>query len=179
MLTFYIKNQPFSEKFFIFKELSHSLILGRNFLSSNAANIDFKNSKIALPQCLRIHAAEKVTLEPKTNYIITAKVTDRYQRTDLPTGLIGVITGSTMLPDLHITDTAVSVSNNNVPVMICNNSFEPKFITNGQHLGVFTPLLRENTESVNSITSAASGQSSSDEYDPLDLTNADCTSAQK
>jgi len=179
MLTFYIKNQPFSEKFFIFKELSHSLILGRNFLSSNAANIDFKNSKIALPQCLRIHAAEKVTLEPKTNYIITAKVTDRYQRTDLPTGLIGVITGSTMLPDLHITDTAVSVSNNNVPVMICNNSFEPKFITNGQHLGVFTPLLRENTESVNSITSATPGQSSSHNYDPFDLTNADCTPKQK
>ena len=178
MLTFYIKNQPFSEKFFIFKELSHSLILGRNFLSTNAANIDFKNSKIALPQCLRIHAADRVTLAPKTNYIITGKITDRYQRTDLPTGLVGVISGSPS-ENIDITDTAVSVSNNSVPVMISNTSHEPVFINIGQHLGLFTPLKKENTESINSITSTTPGQSTTGKYHDFDLSNAECTPQQK
>ena len=144
MLTFYVKNQPFSEKFYIFNELSHSLILGRNFLSTHGANINFKNSTLALPQCLRIHAADRVTLAPKTNYIITGKITDRYQRTDLPTGLVGVISGSPS-ENIDITDTAVSVSNNSVPVMISNTSHEPVFINIGQHTSAYSPLSKKTT----------------------------------
>ncbi len=177
-LTFYINKRPYSEKFFIFKQLSHSLILGREFLQSHEATLDFKTSHLRLSAKLRVHSINNLTLEPHNTYIISGRVSDRLQRTDLPSGLIGTISADCDT-NIDIAETAVTVNSNNVPIMVTNNTNSPIFIYAGQHLALFDPLHKDSAEMIQNVSTINNDNTHSTSHEPFDISYSDCDANQK
>jgi len=111
--------KEYSEQFYVFDKLNHALILGRTFLNEHGAVLDFSKHTASLLKPYRVHAIQKLRIVQHESCLVAAQITDRFQRTDFPTGLTGVVSTDTD-SILCLQETAVSVSNNQVPLFLVN-----------------------------------------------------------
>jgi hypothetical protein len=180
-LHFLLNKTAYEETFYVFKQLNHSIILGKSFLQYNNATLNFHKDKFAVAPTLNVHAVHRSPIPANTSMIISGKISDRNQRFDVSTGLIGVVSPSPTQTRYPVEHCAATVYNNQVPVIVHNTSDKTIYIGSGQHIATFEPLLSDDVSAVRDITSPAKrSQTHQDSaYDDFDLSNADCTDVEK
>ena len=184
LLHFAINKITYSETFYVFRQLNHAMILGKTFLLANNVSLRYHGDNSSLGDAIRVHAVDRCPIPPKTSMVITGKISDRGQRVDICTGLVGLITNSQHETALPVEDCAVTVSNNKIPVIVRNNSDQVAYIHIGQHIAEFHPLRSDSVNAVQDITSTAphkhlDSDDSIRTHDEFDLSKADCTDTQK
>ena len=142
-LQFEIERATCHSYFYVFENLAQELVLGRPFLKSYKANIDFEAKKLQFD----LHASLKQPLvpskteqlEPGEICLITAACKSNAE-VILPTGLHGQIPTEQRKSGLLIHGVAVTASDNKVPVLVQNTSNMPLKLHKETYIGCFQPM---------------------------------------
>lgn len=133
---------------YVSSDIQFSLILGNKFLRDNCAVIDFAHKELQVHPRIEIVAEEQVTLSPQMQCCVIGQLLG---------GVIDSTVGVVMKPEnwgsldakigtkgdsdpvgcLQAFDTAVTVKNSKVPVILKNNSETHVDIAKGHRLGTF------------------------------------------
>lgn len=156
--TFSIGNRSFSHNVFIINNLSHDVILGKDFLELHKSKIDLENHNLHLqdnfpspnylalgvdhllqdPPCCSIHALQSYILPPNTETIICGKLNSA-----LPQGSVGIVDPRSELSNRYsICGAAELVTippSGTVPIRLLNPTNQAIRIYRRTQLGTFSP----------------------------------------
>ena len=111
-------------RFHVLKELSHSMILGTDFLSKYGAQIDFTDANIKFTRVVPVTPAFNTIISPKETVLMRAKVAD--VNIGVPDGLNGIVAVSddTVHPLITIADCACTIHDGFLCLLVTNETEE-------------------------------------------------------
>jgi transposase InsO family protein len=134
-LRFWLNNRRFEDTFYIFKNLSQQIILGRPFMHRHEATLDLHQNKCTFNERIKIYANKDVFLRPAESILIqgvASKVT--------PDGLHGSVGANAHFSGATIVAAAVTICNNKVPLLLTNEKDYNIRLDKGQYVTYFKPL---------------------------------------
>jgi hypothetical protein len=137
-LQFYIGSTECETECYVFPKLSQEMILGRSFLNKYQATVDFGLNTFSFQIKATLYPTQSVTLKPRELCVIQAECRDK--NIILPTGLHGIVPQMKLKSGIIFHASAVTSSDNTVPIMVENKSNKSVTVHNTQCIGHFTPL---------------------------------------
>ena len=131
-----VQGKTYSDKFYVFPNLSQSIILGRPFLHRYWAKINFEKQELKLTKGVNINSVHKHVIKPGKSILIKGTLTQQ----GIPNGLHGCIGQHTRRNGLLIHDSMVTSCGNTVPIKISNTTSLPITLKRGQKVAAFKPL---------------------------------------
>ncbi len=135
-LTLYIDDQPRKGEFYVFRDLSQDIILGRPFMEKHGAIIDFSQKEAFLTKGIPLVASSDFSLAPGQSKLIHS-ICKQYHA---PSGLHGLIGSFTHRAGVKVLDTAATVYDKMVPIILQNDTDKHQTFKKGRKLAAFKPL---------------------------------------
>ena len=139
-IKFKAEQRCYNELFYIFKELSQHVILGRPFLYNNKVSLDFSSKYIHFNGKTTVNTIDSMKISPKQAALLSVQLNGKLE---LPNGLQGYITDTVLRSGLKVLPTASTVCQGRVFAAVYNTSENSITVPANTKVGDFRPLSRE------------------------------------
>ena len=190
-LNFTLSNVKCCLKFHAFEDLTQDVILGRDFLAKHEATLDYKSKSMSFLEKPKLITTSNHKLSPGECCLIQTKPTSG-SRLILPTGLHGTTAYKHKRNGLTVYESAVTCSNNMIPVIVKNENMYDVKIKSGTSLTRFEPLAEsecpqyqhnistiDSTEQQTREDTPSTASEKPQETLPFDLEKSACTGTQR
>ena len=134
-------------RFFVFPNISHSVILGLPFLYKYKVVLDFRRRTChSFHKSVEVAALTATHIPPQQSALLAVSLRSS---TPFPDGLQGVIVGRVRRNGLHVISSASTVLHNQCLVTVCNRSDSLIRVPHDSIVGHFRPLASDELFDVN------------------------------
>lgn len=134
-LKFWFNNSFCKDDFFIFKDLSQQIILGRTFMRKYEAKLDLSENSCTINNKFLLKTDTEIYLKPNESIL-----TQGIASTSVPSGLHGEIGSHGHRSGITVVASAVTICNRKVPILLTNEKEHDIKINRGKFITWFKPL---------------------------------------